>query len=92
MQTAESNNAVLTGRINLEPEHEQKNCSNKPEETEETEKQIRKRDMRVKLARDLWEQYQKPEISLGDKIKIATLLTKLTDHKNTKRPNKPLFN
>lgn len=97
MQTAESSNAALTGRVSLPvPVYpdldaqgtEQKKSSNKPEEQETG--QIRKRDMRVKLARDLWEQYQKPTLTIEQKIKIATILAKLTD-RGKPSPAKALF-
>jgi hypothetical protein len=48
-----------------------------------------RRYIRANLARDLWNEYNKPETSQSNKIKIATVLAKLTDKK--KAPVKPIF-
>lgn len=65
-----------------------KNGTNKAGETPDTG--ISKRDIRVKLARELWIEYNKSETSQANKIKIATVLAKLTE--KSKVVAKPIFN
>lgn len=102
MQTAESSNSAMTGRVSLPdpppvylgldaPDTEQKNRTNRPEDqqTEKRHKGIERRYIRAKLTRDLWEEYQKPDITRAEKIKLAGLLKGLTDKR--KVAPKPIF-
>lgn len=109
MQTVESSNAALTGRIDLDvparvdpdtatgqgilamasQDANKKKSSNKPEEQIEKRKPITRRYVRANLIVDLWNEYRKPETSQASKIKIATILAKLTDKR--KPQAKPIF-
>lgn len=100
MQTAESSNAALMGSITLtvpceldtdpaSSDTNKKKSSNKPEQETGQRLKITRRYVRANLIVDLWAEYRKPETSQANKIKIGTILAKLTDKR--KAPAKPIF-